>query len=262
MATNNTRTCPTAGRVCIFLSKYSAALLGCGATCIRLTKNVERIARVFNKRVEIMIMPRHVQLSVSEEEGTDGCVFITSIAASAISFNKNTRLSRLSWELADGKIDIDKAERRFEQIMQTDYQNPAVVLCLASLANASFCRLFGGDFFAMAVVFVATAVGYYFKLRLLKHKVDLRVTVFLCSFISSVLGASDCLFVIGSTPTIALGTSVLYLVPGIPFLNSFSDMLYRHYICAFSRFAEATVLTCCLSAGLCVGMLLMNVGMF
>ncbi|MDE6344424.1 MAG: threonine/serine exporter family protein, partial [Muribaculaceae bacterium] len=63
-------------------------------------------------------------------------------------------------------------------------------------------------------------------------------------------------------PSIALGTSVLYLVPGIPFLNSFSDMIYRHYFCAFCRFTDAVVLTCCLSIGLCAGMMLMNVGMF
>ena len=67
---------------------------------------------------------------------------------------------------------------------------------------------------------------------------------------------------IGDTPTTAMATSVLYLVPGIPYLNSFSDMLCRHYICAFCRFMDAIVLTGCLSAGLCCGMLLMNVGMF
>ena len=70
------------------------------------------------------------------------------------------------------------------------------------------------------------------------------------------------LFGLGSTPGIAIGSSVLYLVPGIPFLNSFSDLLNHHYICAFSRFMDAVVLTCCLSLGLCAGMAMMQVGMF
>ena len=60
----------------------------------------------------------------------------------------------------------------------------------------------------------------------------------------------------------ALGTSILYLVPGIPFLNSFSDMICRHYVCALGRFMDAVILTCCLSAGLCAGMALMDAGMF
>ena len=36
---------------------------------------------------------------------------------------------------------------------------------------------------------------------------------------------------LGSTPDIAIATSILYLVPGIPFLNGFSDMIAGHYTC-------------------------------
>ena len=114
----------------------------------------------------------------------------------------------------------------------------------------------------MAVVLAATMAGYYIKQLMLGRHIDLRLTVIVCAFVSSVISAADSLFSLGTTPAIALGTSVLYLVPGIPFLNSFSDLLYRHYICAFSRFVDAVVLTCCLSAGLCAGMAAMNSGMF
>ncbi len=83
-----------------------------------------------------------------------------------------------------------------------------------------------------------------------------------CAFVSSVLAAAGYLFSLGGTPDVAMATSVLYLVPGIPFLNAFSDMVDGHYICFFSRMTDAAILTCCLSAGLCLGMKLMNVGMF
>lgn len=257
-----TTTCVTASRLSSFLSRYAAAMLGCGATCIRLTRNVDRIAGVMGMKVEITIMPRHIHLSVINPQTGELLTTIESMSKCGISFNVNTRLSQLSWEIADGKIGFDEAERRFEDIMTHDGQNPLMVLVLASLANASFCRLFGGDLAAMAVVFIATAAGYYIKQQMLARKCDLRVTVFVCAFVSSVIAAADSLFALGGTPSIALATSALYLVPGIPFLNSFSDMLYRHYICSFSRFIDATVITCCLSAGLCLGMLLMKAGMF
>ena len=70
------------------------------------------------------------------------------------------------------------------------------------------------------------------------------------------------MFGIGSTPEIALGTSVLYLIPGVPYINAVSDMIDRHYLCAFSRFADAVVLTACLSAGLCGGMLVLGLRWF
>lgn len=253
---------PSGKDLSLFLSNYGAWLMGVGATCIRLEKNVTRIARAYGKEVEIFIMPHHIHISVWGKDSTERETSIATVCHTAISFNINTALSELSWEIADNKIGFDAALSKFRQIVSNDSQNKWMVLLLVTLANASFCRLFGGDMAAMCVVALATMAGYYIKQLLLSRHVDMRVVAVVCSFVSSVLGATDALFSLGNTPMIASGTSVLYLVPGIPFLNSFSDMLYRHYLCAFGRFADAVVLTCCLSFGLCAGMLLMNIGMF
>lgn len=253
---------PTCRQVCLFLSDYAAWLLGSGATCIRLEKNVNRIAQAFEKNIDMCIMPKHINITVSSPDRHISFTSVSSIKCGTISFDINTRLSRLSWEIADGKVDFDTASHRFERIIHTPPANKWIVLLLASAANASFCRLFGGDIKAMAVVFVATLAGLYLKQIMLGSHINIRATFIVCAFVSSVLGATDGLFGLGSTPEIAIGTSVLYLVPGIPFLNSFSDMLDGHYICSFSRFMDALLLTACLSIGLCGGMVMMNVGMF
>ena len=264
MTTTLIEECPSSSteEICTFLARYGSALLGSGATCIRLEKNMNRIAQAFGKRVEVATMPRHLHISVCDPDGGACSTAISSPSGSGISFDINTRLSALSWEIADARLSLGEANERFNAIICSSSRPSWLLTPAVALANASFCRLFGGDFIAMGVVFVATLVGFYMKSALLRRGVDIRVTVFVCAFISSVLGATDVLFGIGGTPAIALGTSVLYLVPGIPFLNSFSDMLYRHYICSLSRFADAMVLTACLSAGLCAGMALMGVGMF
>lgn len=249
-------------QLCVFLTSYATWLLGCGATCIRLEKNVSRIASAFGKRADITIMPRHVHLTVTDNCTGKRFTSTATVLNSSIDFDMNTRLSRLSWKIADSTITLADAHRLFSKIIVPSRQSAWTVLLLVSLANASFCRLFGGDAVAMAVVFLATFAGYLLKQTLLTRKFDVRIVFILCAFVSSVIGATDMLFSLGTTASIALGTSVLYLVPGIPFLNSFSDMLYRHYICAFCRFVDALVLTCCLSIGLCAGMMLMNVGMF
>ena len=253
---------PTANELTLFLSRYSAWLLGSGATSIRLEKNLSRIAKAYGKEVELFIMPRHIHLSLWERGNADVTTSIAAVNHTAISFNLNTQLSKLSWEIADNKLGFGEAKRQFEYYIHNDRQNKWLVLMLVTFANAAFCRLFGGDWQAMMVVGIATLAGYYLKILLLEKGTDLRVIAIVCSFVSSILGASCQLFDFGTAPDIAIGTSVLYLVPGIPFINSFSDMLYRHYLCALSRFTDAVVLTCCLSLGLCAGMMLMNAGMF
>ena len=248
--------------ICLFLSEYSAWLLGSGATSIRLERNVHRMAEALGCRAEMTILPRHIHMTVFLPDHTDSYTYIIGTHPMPISFDINTKLSRLSWSTADDHLSLAEAKKRFDQIIKTPPANKNLVLVLASCANAAFCRLFTGDWAAVAVVFTSTLVGFYIKQVLTARKVDVRLVFIICAFISSVLASSATFFSFGHTPDIAIGTSVLYLVPGIPFLNSFSDMLDGHYICAFGRFMNAVVLTCCLSLGLCGGMLLMNLSMF
>ena len=70
------------------------------------------------------------------------------------------------------------------------------------------------------------------------------------------------IFNITSTPDVALGTSVLYLIPGIPYINSVSDLIHGHLLCFMSRFINACVITTCLGIGLSLGILLMNIQYF
>lgn len=248
--------------LCVFLSHYASSLLGCGGTCIRLVKNVNRIASAYGYTAELTIMPRHVHVTVTSDDGDDVFTSMAAVGGHGIDFDLNTRLSRLSWRIVDHNMSLARARSLFHKMLSPRRQNAWVLMFLVSLANASFCRLFGGDAWAMAVVFLATFAGYLVKQLLISKGADLRFTVVVCAFVSSVLGTTAILFSLGNTQAVALGTSVLYLVPGIPFINSFSDMLYRHYICAFSRFMDALVLTACLSIGLCGGMLLMHTSMF
>lgn len=251
---------PDVRETCLFLSEYAVNLFGSGCTCIRLEKNIKRIAASVGMNVEFSILPRHIHITVSK--GDTDFTSVVGIRDLPISFSRITDLSRLSWQLYDGRIDFWEASAVLPRVCNCSSVDPMVLVLLVSLANASFCRLFNGDFVAMTIVFLATAVGYLLKQFLLKHKIDVRITVMACAFISTLIAATDSLFGVGTTPDISVGTSVLYLVPGIPFINSFCDLIDRHYLCAFGRAMNALVILCCLSFGLLAGMMVMHIGMF
>ncbi|MDD7317173.1 MAG: threonine/serine exporter family protein [Prevotella sp.] len=187
-------------KVGCFLSAYSALLLRSGATCTRLEQNVGRMAKAWNLSADITIMPRHVTLSVTSGGGDRTGIFTESTSNLAISFEKITRLSQMSWEVADNGWDIEKAESNFNDISMISPTNKWRVLLAVSCANGAFCRLFGGDMTAVAVVFVATFCGYYLKQLMLSKKIDTRIVFIVCAFVSSVLACADSLFSLGGTP--------------------------------------------------------------
>lgn len=251
---------PGVRETCLFLSEYAVQLFGSGCTCIRLEKNMKRIAASLGMNVEFSVLPRHIHITVSK--GDSDFTSVIGIRDLPISFSRITDLSRLSWQMADGKIDFLTARSVLPRICNCACVNPWLLLLLVSLANASFCRLFSGDPMAMATVFIATFIGFLVKQILVRRHMDIRLTVLFCSFLSAMIAAAGSLLGIGGTPEIAVATSVLYLVPGIPFINSFCDLLDRHYLCAFGRAMNAVMLLCCLSLGLCAGMAVMHMARF
>ena len=251
---------PGVRETCLFLSEYAVHLFGSGCTCIRLEKNMKRIAASLGMNVEFSVLPRHIHITVSK--GDSDFTSVIGIRDLPISFSRITDLSRLSWQMADGKIDFLTARSVLPRICNCACVNPWLLLLLVSLANASFCRLFSGDPMAMATVFIAMFIGFLVKQILVRRHMDIRLTVLFCSFLSAMIAAAGSLLGIGGTPEIAVATSVLYLVPGIPFINSFCDLLDRHYLCAFGRAMNAVMLLCCLSLGLCAGMAVMHMAMF
>ena len=251
---------PTVFQTSQFLSEYAVELFGSGCTCIRLDKNIRRIARSLGMDVEFSVLPRHLHITVSK--GEESSTAVVGIREMPISFSRITDLSRLSWEIADGKVSFEEAKTLLPRIYNCKTFSQWQLVVLVSIANASFCRLFNGDWFAMLSVFAATFIGFRLKQILSAKRFDFKLTIILCAFISAVITALGGLTDIGQTPDVAVATSVLYLVPGIPFINSFCDFIDGHYLCAFGRLMHAIMILCCLSIGLYVGMMLMHLGMF
>ena len=250
--------------VCLFFADYAANLLACGATSMRTQRNVARMAAKWNVSAQIIILPNTVDMCVWDADGEHSYKQTVSVPHKPISFAINTKLSNLSWLVVENSLPyFDDARKAYQKIIDTTRPvNKWLVIILVMFANASFCRLFGGDFQSMGIVALATLVGYYLKIIMLDAHADMRIVFICCSFVSAVIGTAGYVFGIGSTPELALGASVLYLIPGIPYINSVSDMIDNHHLCAFARFVNSVILTVCIAIGLTGGFLIMNIRLF
>ena len=142
--------------ICLFFSEYVTWLMNSGATCIRIEKNVARIAEAWKVDVRMTIMPSHIMLCVWDEKHITSYSNISQSCFNQNNFYVNALLSKLSWEIADGKVDFQKSNDRLKKIVQIPPLNQWTVLVLVSFANAAFCGLFKGDMISMLLVFVAT----------------------------------------------------------------------------------------------------------
>ena len=234
----------------IFLAKYAAALLSSGAYTSRVSRCTERIGESYGYDVSMIIWLKYINLSIAQKDNYE---YRRTQVSSNPPMNTNFRiiseLSALSWQIHDSKITLKEARIRFEHIMQNKHNGFFATLFFASLANAAFCKLFEGDIGALICVFMGTFAGFASKHILTNLQVDIRGIYVLVSFISSFVAYIGVHFGITKTPGIAIGLSIVYLIPGIQIINALADVLHEYTLMALSRGVNMIILLTCIAVG-------------
>lgn len=243
----------------VFLAAYATELLSCGATTVRIEQNLHIIARSWHTHAEFCIMPSHIILNLWDEDRQQSYSSIDRVQNGAINFQRITELSHIAEDTKYRHYTLSDVRMAYERVLAKKRMNKWLLTGLVGCANASFCRLFGGDWVAIAIVWFATINGFFLKTRLTEQKWDYRAVTMLSACVAAIISCIGYSTEYTATPDIALATSVLYLVPGIPFGNAVNDLINGHYLCSLSRFTKAIVITFCLSIGLCVALLLTHI---
>lgn len=239
----------SAQQLALFLLEYTAAQLAGGAQTQRVARSAARIAGCFGHSCHATFLSRHITMTVSAA-GEPPVTIVGTVPGMGLNFRQLVALNRLSWLSLDENLDFAEVRSRFHEIMTMPHFSRPVVLLGASLANASFCRLFGGDVMAMLFVFGGTLAALAFRQFLDRHHAAPCLSFMLAAFIASMIVALAALSGLSATPQIALGSSVLFLIPGVPMINSTLDLLTGYPLMAFSRLVRSGMLISCIGLGL------------
>lgn len=231
-----------------FITEYTSHMMGCGIHTSRVIRSARRIGEAFGYSINISIFPKSIILTLRDRDTHDYYSEVITIQALPISFEHNSELSALSWEIHDEHLPLDVIWEKYKRIISAPKLSPYLVLLLVGFANASFCRLFGGDWTSMGIVFVATLVGMFLKQRMMATSLNHYIIFIVSAFVASMI-ASTTLWM-NTTSDIALATSVLYLVPGVPLINGVIDVVEGHTLTGFARLIQAAILIICIAIGL------------
>lgn len=239
---------PTLHEVGVFLSEYATHLMSCGVHSSRVIRNTKRIGTSLGCEVKISIFQKSLIISVLDVESQEHFNEVCETYPYPISFEHNARLSALSWETYDRQLPLAEIKRRYEEIIKAPMIHPLFVLLLVGFANAAFCRLFGGDWASMGIVFSSTLCGMFVKQKMGQQGINHYLTFIVSAFVASLCASTSVIFDI--TSEIAIATSVLYLVPGVPLINGIIDIVEGHVAIGFSRLVSAWLLIGCIAIGL------------
>ena len=246
-------------RIADFIAEYAVRLMGSGVHTSRVVRNTMRISEALGVVTQMTLLHKTIIFSIHDRESGEVFSDVVPVKSFPISFFLNSELSSLSWAALDNHLSLDEIERRYKKIVDTPRINHYLLTFLVACANGAFCQLFGGSWGAIGIVFVATVIGFSLKSFMQKRHISHYVVFVLTAFLSSVIASSALLF--NATPDIAIGTSVLFLIPGVSLLNGVIDIVESHILLGTTRLVSALLLVMCIAVGLSITLAIVHNGL-
>lgn len=167
-------------------------------------------------------------------------------------------VQRICIELEKNHLDVETVIECLKNI-EPNYYNRWLVIFMVGLSCASFAYLRQADWVAFFITFFASATAMGVRQELAKYKFVSIIVFAITAFVATLIASLSYYHNISSTPNIALSSSVLLLVPGFPFINSFLDAVKGYLSMGWGRWLQATLLTLATSMGIIFAMSLLNI---
>ncbi|MGJ5642569.1 threonine/serine ThrE exporter family protein [Formosa sp. S-31] len=240
------------------LLKVGALLMGAGASTNRIKLTLDRYAEALGYECELLVTHRTVFILVRDLEHQTQLNSFTKTPPHGANFYLVSGISKLGWRLTQEQLSIEDINTKLETLQHKPRYTLFTTITLVSLADAAFCRLFGAEYFDMLIAFVATALAFLVKHYATSLRFNPYLTVSFASFTACLITGAAIHFGIGTHPELAFNTAVLFLIPGIPLINSFTDLIEGFTSNGIVRGTHAMLIAFSIALGMIATMYLYN----
>ena len=243
----------------LLISEIAVLLMQSGANTKRVIDNINRFAVTLGLKSFALISHKSIIITLKTlDQPQQSYTNVTQIPSYNINFNTIAEVSRLSWIVYEEQWKCMDIQKEIDRIKNQKLYSFTLVSLFVSLAGASFAKLFGGDYRSMLISFVATLMGMFVARQAQKHLLNPYLKTYLAALTASLIASYGIYLHFGDKPHIALATSVLFLVPGVPLINSFNDLYNNHILNGSVRFIGGFMTVLFIGLGLITAMILFN----
>ncbi len=217
---------------------------------------VENVARRLGialgaERIDVAIMANALTVSASADGRTD--TIVGRNEDQGINMHLIIETQRLMLDVEAQRIDLAGAEARLQQMRAFHYPRWIVALAIG-ISCAAFARLAHADWLDCAVTLVASGAAMAVRQILGRLHFSPLINFFVTAFVATSVAAQGLIYQWGGNPKTAMAASCLLLVPGVPLINSVSDMVKGYINTGISRGTYAMLLALATCAGIVLAM--------
>ncbi len=238
-------------------------LLESGAHCERINRNIQRIAANTPFNVEMLLSFTAVSISVFDKNNIQSVVTANRrVKHHGAHFGILTKTSLLTWQLFDNEISFSEFDVKMKDLSYTPKYPIWLVRFFIGIACACLCLLAGGSWVDGSFALVASFFGLIVRQEMIKNGFNQMVSITCSSFITTIIAAMNVLFDLGDYPTLTVATAVLFLIPGVPLINSIIDLMEGYIPVGLARGVHGGFILLCIAVGMFLSMTLIGFNNF
>ena len=254
-------------RAAKLFAEINELLISSGANTQRVKRNVDRISAALGYECEVFYSHSAVIVTVIGKLTGEKETVVEMIPHHGVNFNAISDISILSWEVQEKKLTIDEIEQQVAAIKAKPHYNMYVMWFFVSVAGGALAYIFGGkesSYAEFGMSFAATLAGLAGRRVLQLRKFNVYICWAWAAFVSvcviSIFRKLIEYYTIDLEFRNALAASVLWLVPGVPLINGFIDMLTGSTVSGMAKLSHAAILVFMRGLGFYVALYLFGYG--
>ncbi|GAB0115532.1 threonine/serine exporter family protein [Acidisoma sp. C75] len=243
------------------LLQFGRILLQNGADTGRVQLAVRRFAAALGYDARLFISYEGLILTV-----LSGTRFTTKIGSRIPAMNVGMSQAAAAFGILGAvegrRLTLAEAAAALEALEHRppEYHRFLVAFALG-LTGASLSRLFGGDWAAFIVCWVAVSLGTLVRQDAGKRGFSPVVVSFLAAIVSGLLGGLGARLLGSTTPALCLVAPGMVIVPGVPLINGVQDMIRNHASLGIARIGFALFVIAAIGLGLEIAALVSGVAL-
>ena len=234
-----------------------------GADTIRIIRDMKRVAAYMGIResqFNLHIMYTTLMLNISDEEHS--YTNFRKCHKHAVDMRIISALSKLTWRAMRDHYTLEEFEDNLNHIeSKARYYPEWLVILSAGFACGGFCALFGCDISAFFYTAICAMLGKLVQITCGRMGINPYVTASIAAF-TSTAAAYFAHFLPTTTPWHPIIASSLFLVPGIPLINSISDLINTLLMSGVARSIHTLLIVGGMTFGIVTAVGLFDVGAF
>ncbi len=165
-------------------------------------------------------------------------------------------ISKLPWLAMEKHYTLEEYRQELERMANIPrHYNNYLTAFFPALACGCFTILFGGSLLAALITTLCALLGFYTRLCFQRWEVNMYISIMAASFVSTISAFFSHLLTNDPTSMIyAMISSNLFMIPGIPLINTVNDLLHNYLSAGISRGVHTILVVGSMTVGIIAAM--------